>query len=123
MSYRSCGTKKKAHQKTKTEKERTIRELKGVRVRLEEDYNKVVGKYNQLKAQYEAAALEADKVQDKLKEQIEEIRGRLEIREGTRGHPLGRSFVLHCRTLLATGGLARSIREQLLLNGRFFDRS
>ena len=91
-----------------------------MRVRLEEDYNKVVGKYNQLKAQHEAAALEADEAKDKLKEQIEEIQGRLEIREVTRGHPLGRSFVLHCRTLLATGGSARSTREQLLLNGHFF---
>jgi hypothetical protein len=111
---------KKAHQITKTEKERTIRELEGVRVRIHEDYNKAVGKYNQLKAQHEAAALEADEAQDKLEEQVQEIRGRLEIREGTRGHPLGRSFVLHCRTLLATGGSARSIREQLLLNGHFF---
>ena len=64
--------------------------------------------------------MEADEAQEKLEEQVQEIRGRLEIREGTRGHPLGRSFVLHCRTLLATGGSARSIREQLLLNGRFF---
>ena len=62
-----------------------------MRVRLEEDYNKVVGKYNQLKAQHEAAALEADEAKDQLKEQIEEIQGRLEIREVTRGHPLGRS--------------------------------
>ena len=91
-----------------------------MRVRLQEDYNKVVGEYNELKAEHEAAALEADESQDKLMEQIGEIRGRLEIRKGTRGHPLGRSFVLHCRTLLATGGSARSIREQLLLNGRFF---
>ena len=29
-------------------------------------------------------------------------------------------FVRHCRTLLATGASARSIREQLLLNAAFF---
>ncbi len=34
--------------------------------------------------------------------------------------PLVRPFVAHSRALLATGGSARSIREQLFLNGRFF---
>jgi hypothetical protein len=37
-----------------------------------------------------------------------------------RGKPLKESFVRHCRTLLATGASARSVREQLFLNGAFF---
>ena len=124
----------KDHQKAKTEMDRTLQELGGVRDRLEEEYNKVVENFNilkaqheaavenfnVLKAQHEAAALEADDAQEKLKDLMNERQGRLAIREVTRGHPLGRSFILHCRTLLATGGSARSIREQLLLNERFF---
>jgi hypothetical protein len=59
-------------------------------------------------------------MEDWEEEGEEAIPGRMQIREGTRGHPLVRPFVAHSRNLLATGGSARSIREQLLLNGRFF---
>jgi hypothetical protein len=37
-----------------------------------------------------------------------------------RGKPPKESFVRHCRTLLATGASARSVREQLFLNAAFF---
>jgi hypothetical protein len=37
-----------------------------------------------------------------------------------RGKPLKESFARHCRTLLATGASARSVREQLFLNDAFF---
>ena len=37
-----------------------------------------------------------------------------------RGKPLKDYFVRHCRCLLATGSSARSVREQLFLNGAFF---
>ena len=36
-----------------------------------------------------------------------------------KGKPMTDKFVRHCRTLLATGASARSIREQLLLNAAF----
>ena len=39
-----------------------------------------------------------------------------------RGKPMKDTFVRHCRTLLATGASARSVREQLLLNAGFFLR-
>ncbi len=39
-----------------------------------------------------------------------------------RGKPLKDFFVWHCRRLLATGSSARSVREQLFLNGAFFLR-
>ena len=39
-----------------------------------------------------------------------------------RGKPMKDTFVRHCRTLLATGASARSVREQLLLNADFFLR-
>jgi hypothetical protein len=37
-----------------------------------------------------------------------------------RGHPLKDAFVRHCRTLMATGSSARSVREQLFVNAGFF---
>ena len=37
-----------------------------------------------------------------------------------RGKPLKENFVRHVRALLATGSSARSVREQLYLNGGFF---
>ncbi len=37
-----------------------------------------------------------------------------------RGKPLKDYFIRHCRCLLATGSSARSVREQLFLNGAFF---
>jgi hypothetical protein len=39
-----------------------------------------------------------------------------------RGKSMKDTFVRHCRTLLATGASARSVREQLLLNAGFFLR-
>ena len=110
----------KAHLKTETEKSKAVGELKGVRSRLEQDYNKLVINYNKLKGEHEAAVILVDEAQEKLKEKMDTMRGMLDIREGTRGKPLGRPFVQHCRTLLATGATARSTREQLLLNGHFF---
>jgi hypothetical protein len=46
--------------------------------------------------------------------------GRLAIRDGGRGQPVGDKFVRHVRCLLATGSSARSCREQLLLSGQYF---
>jgi hypothetical protein len=37
-----------------------------------------------------------------------------------RGKPVKDTFVRHCRKLLATGSSARSVREQLFVNGSFF---
>ena len=37
-----------------------------------------------------------------------------------KGKPMADKFVRHCRTLLATGSSARSVREQLYLNAGFF---
>jgi hypothetical protein len=45
---------------------------------------------------------------------------RLAIRDGGRGQLVGDKFVRHVRCLLATGSLARSCREQLLLSGQYF---
>jgi hypothetical protein len=78
----------------------------------------VIRANTKLQVAEEAAAQKAEEAHDRL----QEARGRLEIREGTRGHPLGHNFVHHCRTLLATGASARATRDQLLLNGRFFLR-
>ncbi len=97
-----------------------VSELQLQRDRLQKDYNRVVQENQRFQEAQEAAAQKAEEVQDTLDEMVKKAKGRLDIREATRGHPLGHKFVHHIRTLLATGGSARSIREQLLLNGHFF---
>ena len=84
---------------------------------LEKQHAQLVAEHN---AMVEVAREEQDNMEDWEEDGEEAIPGRMQIREGTCGHPLVRPFVAHSRTLLATGGSARSIREQLLLNGRFF---
>jgi hypothetical protein len=76
-----------------------------------------------LQQDFEAAVAEGENTEDQLKAILEDAEGNrahLDIREGTKGKPVGFPFVRHCATLLATGGSARSVREQLLLNAGFF---
>jgi hypothetical protein len=67
-------------------------------------------------------AIEAqDDAEDGLNEFINEGRERIAIREERgRGKPVNDKFVCHARTLLSTGGSARSTLEQLHLNAAFF---
>jgi hypothetical protein len=66
-----------------------------------------------IEAQYDA--------EDALKDFILEGQARIAIREfGGKGKPVSDKFVRHARTLLSTGGSARSTLEQLHLNASFF---
>jgi hypothetical protein len=59
-------------------------------------------------------------VEVELQELKKEGRERIAIREeGGRGKPVSDTFVRHARTLLSTGGSARSTLEQLHLNAAF----
>ncbi len=75
-----------------------------------------------LQSDYEAAIAAVEDAELKLEavQEDDEDDDYMQIREGTRGKPVGFHFVRHCATLLATGGSARSVREQLLLNALFF---
>jgi hypothetical protein len=105
-------------------KSRELTEHKAVHRRLLREHAELEKQYAQLLAEHNAMVTVAEEKQDNMEdgeEDGEETKAvRMQIRAGTRGHPLVRPFVAHSRTLLATGGSARSIREQLLLNGRFF---
>jgi hypothetical protein len=85
-------------------------------------FMKLQKEYQKLQGDYEAAIAAVDDVEAKLEAVLEEEEDDdyLEIREGTRGKPVGFHFVRHCATLLAIGGSAGSVREQLLLNALFF---
>ena len=62
-----------------------------------------------------------DEAEEALNEFINEGRARIAIRESSgRGRPVNDKFVRHARTLLSTGGSARSTLEQLHLNAGFF---
>jgi hypothetical protein len=63
---------------------------------------------------------EVEILEMKLESAEEDDNDILEIREGKRGKPVGFHFVRHCGTLLATGGSANSVREQVLVNAGFF---
>ncbi len=91
-----------------------------VNAKLGADLVKALRGCTELKEAVAEAALEAEEAQVQLDELLDEKNAKLEIREGTRGKPLGAAFVNHCRTLLATGGSARSVREQIALNSIFF---
>jgi hypothetical protein len=106
--------------KTKNIMEKEASELKLQRDWLQKDYNRVVQDNHRLQEAQKAVAQKAEEAQETLDEWVKEAKGRLEIRDATRGHPLGHKFVHHCQTLLVTGGSARSIREHMLLNGHLF---
>ena len=101
-------------------KVKELTEHKAVHGRLLREYENLVKEHDKLTAEHNAMGIEAEVAQDNMEDEDDVKKVRMQIREGTRGHPLVRSFVSHSRTLLATGGSGRSIREQLLLNGRFF---
>ncbi len=110
---------------TKTMMEKKLEKLDLVKERLAKDFKKVVDDCNELKADLVEAVLIAENAKVALDETLEEDlleerKGIVAIREGTRGHPLVPAFVSHCRNLLATGGSARSVREQIALNCTFF---
>jgi hypothetical protein len=85
-------------------------------------FMKLQREYQKLHSDYEAAMAVVDDVEAKLEAAAEkdEDDDYLQIRQETRGKAVGFRFVRHCATLLATGGSARSVREQLLLNALFF---
>lgn len=108
--------------------EKEVGELKLQCELLQKDCRSARRDNEKLKAAYDEAARKAEAAQDTLnvwteaaKEKAQETaQSGLVMRETTRGRPMVHTFVHHCRTLLATGASGRSIREQLLLNGRFF---
>jgi hypothetical protein len=80
-------------------------------------------KYKKMEQDLEMAILvEAqDEAEETLNEFINEGRARIAIREERgRGKPVNDKFVRHARTLLSTGGSARSTLEQLHLNAGLF---
>ena len=111
---------KSAHIKTKKGMDKKLEAADKVNAKLGADLAKALRDCTELKAAVVEAALEAEEAQVQLDELLDDKNAKLEIREGTRGKPLGAAFVNHCRTLLATGGSARSVREQIALNGIFF---
>jgi hypothetical protein len=80
---------------------------------------KLQNKYSKLQDDFGAAIAAGQEVEDKLQAVLEEDVNHLHICDWTRGKPMGFHFVRHCGTLLATGGSARSVRKQLLLNTGF----
>ncbi len=71
---------------------------------------------DKLRAEYETLSEALETVEEKVEEEIV-----CQIRHaGQRGNPVTDKFIRHCRTLLATGSSARSVREQLFLNAGFF---
>ena len=77
---------------------------------------KVEARYDKLHAEYESLSENLQMVEEKEKEEaVWSIRD-----TKAKGKPMKGMFVGHCRTLLATGASARSVREQLYLNAKFF---
>jgi len=77
---------------------------------------KVEAQYEKLHADYESVSEHLQKVEEKeIEEAVWSIRD-----TKAKGKPMKDMFVGHCRTLLATGASARSVREQLYLNAKFF---
>ena len=78
-------------------------------------------KYKNLEQDLEKAIEAQDNAEEALNEFINEGRERIAIREERgRGKAVNDKFVRHARTLLSTGGSARSTLEQLHLNAAFF---
>ncbi len=78
-------------------------------------------KYKKMEQDLEKSIEAQDDAEDALNEFINEGRERIAIREERgRGKPVNDKFVRHARTLLSTGGFARSTLEQLHLNAAFF---
>ena len=77
---------------------------------------KLESKYENLLAAYESLSENLQEVEDEDKEDaVWSIRD-----TKAKGKPMKDTFVGHCRTLMATGASARSVREQLYLNAGFF---
>lgn len=111
---------KRAHRETQQTVDKKLKAVENVNVMLGQDLAKALRDCTELKKAVVEADLKAEESQMQLDELLDDKNAKLEIREGTRGKPLDAAFVNHCRTLLATGGSARSIREQIALNGIFF---
>ena len=78
-------------------------------------------KYKKLEQDLEKALESQDEAEEALNDFVNEARARIAIREERgRGKPVNDKFVRHARTLLSTGGSARSTLEQLHLNAGFF---
>lgn len=72
--------------------------------------------YKRLRAEYETMSEAMQALEEKeVEEDVCHIRHTKQ-----KGKPIADKFVRHCRTLLATGSSARSVREQLYLNAGFF---
>jgi hypothetical protein len=67
--------------------------------------------YNRLRAEYETMSEALQTLEEK--EEEEDVCHIRHTRQ--KGKPMTDKFVRHCRTLLATGSSARSVREQLYL--------
>jgi hypothetical protein len=91
----------------KTMRQRSVDAIAERLKKVEHDLEKAI------EAQYDGE----EELQDLKKEGIERIAIR---EEGGRGKPVSDKFVRHARTLLSTGGSARSTLEQLHLNAAFF---
>ena len=78
-------------------------------------------KYKNLEQDLDKAIEAQDNAEEALNDYINEGRERIAIREERgRGKAVNDKFVRHARTLLSTGGSARSTLEQLHLNAAFF---
>ena len=78
-------------------------------------------KYQTMEQDLDAAIEAQDNAEEALKDFLKAGRERIAIREERgRGKPVNDKFVRHARTLLSTGGSARSTLEQLHLNAAFF---
>ena len=106
--------------------ETTTQELETTRAELEtttqeldlalKKIKKLESKYEKLSAAYESLSENLQEVEDEAKsETVWSIRD-----TKAKGKPMKDTFVGHCRTLMATGASARSVREQLYLNAGFF---
>jgi len=111
---------KNGRRKTKKIMDKHLQGVMKEKEKLEHALDEAVRGIIKLKEAAGESALKAEAAQVQLEELVKERSALVNIREGTRGKPLGSAFVNHCRTLLATGGSARSVREQIALNGRFF---
>jgi hypothetical protein len=111
---------KSAHRETMQRVDKKLKAVDKVKKKLGQDLAKALRDCTELKGAVVEAELKAEEARVQLDELLDDTKAKLEIREGTRGKPLGAAFVEHCRTLLATGGSASSVRDQIVLNAIFF---
>ena len=105
----------------KTKAEAESRKAKLILKTTLEDMERAVSNLADEKAKYQFLEAQFLQVTERLEDMMEKDEELCHIRDNdSRGKPLKEHFVRHCRTLMATGSSARSVREQLFLNAAFF---